>query len=619
MHAVTRRTPSVLSTAVLLAFLVSLLGGAAWAQGRSAPLAPVPSRLAAASVAEPGPPARLAATAVEPLARLVEAREGAADQVEALTAWNRAGRLPTRVGIVRSLPLPQPVRFGEEVLRTPAGLHAGGAFARVGADATAWGAAIRVEEAHRLRLVLEDVSLPAGTRMWVYGQDGEAAAFGPELAHEGTLWTPSVSGPEIRLELELDRDALTSGAGHGFSIARVAQIFPLDAGGAPLLGGLVEKGHDACLVDASCKNASTFPAIEEASTAVAHIQFPVEQVGFIGVCSGGLLNLVPDAPEGLAFPFLTANHCLSTQGEAAALEAFWDLRSSSCDGSAPALGSVPKTQGAELLATGIDSDYTLLELSELPPPPPGGNRFVLGWDAATPVLAQGTELHRISHPVTHQEVHRQRYTRYRVKGADEIVACGTTDDGHETDDLSKFHHTVFLEGGTFGGSSGAPLMNADGQVVGQLFAACGQDPEDGCSPDNDELDGNFFTTFDFVAPFLGATEDEQWLSTPELPGFEFQVTITGTEPVAGQAESDCIPETICISGALAGRQEVFVKVIGPRPNGFLWVQISRFTPSQVDVWVRQLSTGQVNQYTLDPVGPGSEDVSGLQDRQAFSP
>ncbi len=139
--------------------------------------------------------------------------------------------------------------------------------------------------------------------------------------------------------------------------------------------------------------------------------------------------------------------------------------------------------------------------------------------------------------------------------------------------------------------------------------------------ENDEIDGNFFTTFDFVAPFLGTTVPGGVLTTPEIPGFEFEVTITpaGGAPIEGASESDCIAETLCVSGALAGRPEVFVKIIGPRPNGFLWVQISRFTPSRVDVTVRQLSTGDENQYTLEAVGAGSDDVSGRQDREAFTP
>lgn len=112
-----------------------------------------------------------------------------------------------------------------------------------------------------------------------------------------------------------------------------------------------------------------------------------------------------------------------------------------------------------------------------------------------------------------------------------------------------------------------------------------------------------------------------WLTSAELPGFEAKVRITppGGEPIEGAAEPECIVETLCVSGALAGRPEIFAKVIGPRPNGKLWTQIARFTPSKVEVWLRQIATQTVRYYDLERVGRTSDDVSGLQDREAFDP
>jgi pimeloyl-ACP methyl ester carboxylesterase len=116
-------------------------------------------------------------------------------------------------------------------------------------------------------------------------------------------------------------------------------------------------------------------------------------------------------------------------------------------------------------------------------------------------------------------------------------------------------------------------------------------------------------------------EGLDWLTTTELPGFRMKALITpaGGQGIAGQGVDLCIPETLCIHGALAGRPEVFAKIIGPRPNGFLWVQAARFTPSEVELWVEQTGTGTVRYYRLAPVGPGVDDVSGLQDRGAFLP
>lgn len=108
-----------------------------------------------------------------------------------------------------------------------------------------------------------------------------------------------------------------------------------------------------------------------------------------------------------------------------------------------------------------------------------------------------------------------------------------------------------------------------------------------------------------------------WLSSSSLPGFEVKVRIN--DSTEGAREPDCIIETLCVSGALVGRPEVFIKVIGPRPNGFLWVQISRFTPFRVEIWLRQIETGVIRHYVLEAVGPTSDDVPGLQDRMAFLP
>src|SRR5688500_9342961 len=67
----------------------------------------------AATTADDAPSApRLAAGAkLAPLATLSAAEVGARDQLEALAAWNREGRLPVRNGFARPLPSPQRVRL----------------------------------------------------------------------------------------------------------------------------------------------------------------------------------------------------------------------------------------------------------------------------------------------------------------------------------------------------------------------------------------------------------------------------------------------------------------------------------------------------------------------------
>jgi ELWxxDGT repeat protein len=112
-----------------------------------------------------------------------------------------------------------------------------------------------------------------------------------------------------------------------------------------------------------------------------------------------------------------------------------------------------------------------------------------------------------------------------------------------------------------------------------------------------------------------------WLRPAEVPGFEIKVRITppGGAPVTGALEPACIPETACISGALPGRSEVFVRVVGPKPNGRLWPTLVKLTTSQVDVWIRQIATGAIRHYRLEGASPGFDELPGLFDRQGFEP
>ncbi|MGD2115510.1 MAG: PQQ-dependent sugar dehydrogenase [Acidobacteriota bacterium] len=114
--------------------------------------------------------------------------------------------------------------------------------------------------------------------------------------------------------------------------------------------------------------------------------------------------------------------------------------------------------------------------------------------------------------------------------------------------------------------------------------------------------------------------DDGWLTTPEIPGFRFRVQITsgGVERPVRQ-ETGCIPETLCVSGAVPGRSELFVRIVGPKPNGKLWPTLVRFTTSTVEVWIEQLATGETRHYLLAGAVPGSSELEGLFDRDGFEP
>jgi len=606
-------------TLVAFAFVIALPMVSSVAVGAS-PALPETAEMAPAWVASPRaatsteqPPLYLAERAgVSPLATLTDAVRGAGDQLAALRAWNESGRRPLQSGFVRSLPLDHLVRFDGD-LPVGAGPHDGGLLVRAGGTRLVWGGEVVVDKAFRIKLHLRNVDLPSDSRLWVYGEDGQAKGpFGSELVVEGGLWTPAVRGPVIRLEVELpERPAPGSGA--AFTIDEVAEIVPVDAAGAPLLadgGEPLPKVDSSCLANAECVSDLDVPMIDAIQAATALVFFVDGNRLFF--CSGGLLNSNSHLPF-----LLTASHCISTRASAASADLFWDYWQE-CGG--PVNEDLSESFGAKLLATGKSSDFSLLLLDFVPP-----GRALLGWTANPAAVTPGTSFHRVSHPAGDDLIFPQGYSKHRLVANPETCSPGLS--GFPVDDLTKFGYSETLEGGTLSGSSGAPLVNDDGQVVGQLLGGCGPAPSEGCDRRNHDIDGLFRETYKVISTYLLDPEgdgyvpppDGPWLSSPALPGFEAKVTITGGSPIAGNMEADCIPETLCVSGALAGRPEVFIKVIGPRPNGYLWTQISRFTPSKLEIWLRQIGSDEINYYILDAIGSGIEDVSGIQDREAYLP
>ena len=112
-----------------------------------------------------------------------------------------------------------------------------------------------------------------------------------------------------------------------------------------------------------------------------------------------------------------------------------------------------------------------------------------------------------------------------------------------------------------------------------------------------------------------------FLATPALPGFRFKVRLStpADQELPSRQEAACLGETLCISGALPGRSELFVRIVGPKPNGHLWPNLVRFTTSRVEIWIEQVSSKQVRYYLLPPVEPASSSLDGLFDRTAFLP
>jgi hypothetical protein len=215
---------------------------------------------------------------------------------------------------------------------------------------------------------------------------------------------------------------------------------------------------------------------------VALMQWVVGQA--IATCTGGLLA---DTDSASQIPyFLTANHCLSTTQDASNLETYFQFTLSCGSTNCPAQtmpGGMPRL-GATLVNTGTDGDFTLLRLSQAPP----AESVFLGWSATPVANTEGTSLYRISHP----NWAPQAYSSQSVDTS--VTPCPPKLRG-------LFIYSRRGDGGIEGGSSGSPVVNDAGQVVGQLFGTCGN--PDPCVQDGNPLiDGAFAAYWSSVQPWL---------------------------------------------------------------------------------------------------------------------
>lgn len=438
-----------------------------------APLREIPFAVGESSRA--AAPSRAAETMALPASNtLPEAELGAADKLAALKAWNAAGRLPAKNGFTRVLETPLLADLG-------AAASAQSSSERWIADTTAstavWSTRLKILQAYRLRLHIENISAPAGTIFTIWSTTTAPRSFGFELkGPQGDIWTPSVAGEDVFLEARTPTGGAP--AKGGFEIRELAELMsPAPA-------------SSSCLVDATCVTAASFGPIASVRKGVAQLEFIEGSDTYL--CSGGLLN---DTDDSTVVPYLlTANHCISTQLVAATLEATWDYKTADCDGAAPNIDTLPRSSGATLLATSAQTDFCLLRLSSIP-----SGRTLLGWNSSN--LADGVILSRVSHPVPNSTILAQTFSQTTYTTSPNPT-CSADPGGPPWSDLTKFLYSVPVSGGVFGGSSGSPLLNPRGQVVGQLLGICGPLGANGCSALLYDVDGAFSATYPLIRQYL---------------------------------------------------------------------------------------------------------------------
>jgi hypothetical protein len=124
-------------------------------------------------------------------------------------------------------------------------------------------------------------------------------------------------------------------------------------------------------------------------------------------------------------------------------------------------------------------------------PAPAGAAF-LGWSSTAVANTNGTPLFRLSHP----------------QGAPQSYSTHVVDTSRTTCQSWPRGSWIYSSdtlGATEGGSSGSPVVNAAGQIVGQLSGGCGFNVTDVCDDaSNATVDGAFASYYTAVSGILGS-------------------------------------------------------------------------------------------------------------------
>lgn len=309
-----------------------------------------------------------------------------------------------------------------------------------------WRAVVHAEQAASVGVTLARTPLVDQATVHAYAPDGSRVHS--LMALNDSLRSPLIGGEtlvvEVVLPASLGRDLIT--------------IQRLDYGFMDPANGRSEQKSGACNVDVVCPEGDAW---RDEIRSVARYTFST----LIGtaLCTGSLVNNVAADRRPL---FLTANHCVSDEAGANSMTVYWNYETSSCGGSPN--GSLNQSQsGASLLATGEDSDFTLVELDATPDDAFGV--YYAGWDATGAVPQAVTAIH---HPAGDEK---------RISFENDALTQ-TDYNSDTTDPSAQFWRVADWDlGTTEGGSSGSGIWNDARRIVGQLSgggAACGNDEPD---------------------------------------------------------------------------------------------------------------------------------------------
>ena len=382
-----------------------------------------------------------------------------------------------------------------------------------GATST-WYLRVKSDGAKTLNLGFSEFNLPMGSEFYISTADDRLGPFtASDNEEHNQLWTPVISQDEILLELRVptrrkkEVQLYLTSVNHDFV-------------------DITAKASGSCNLDVNCSADDGWEIVDQYRDIIRSVARYT--INGTGLCTGFLVNNVNN--DGTPF-FMTANHCQVTPNSAQSVVAYWNFESPDCrqPGSAASgetgFGSLDiVNMGATHLASSANSDMTLTLLEE--PVPQEANAYYAGW-TLDPLAPQDTVLC----------IHHPRGDEKRISFTFNDV-IRTAEDVNVEDPTGRYLIvSSWSIGTTEGGSSGSPLFNSSGQVVGQLWRGT-------ASCDNpDGFDQYGFFTASWEGDGTADTQVKAWLNPCGADVSEIQGFDSADVPFALTTEERCV--TIC--------------------------------------------------------------------------
>lgn len=407
-------------------------------------------------------------------------------------------QLPPTQQITTKTNEPQPLIAGHTIKLSDT-LLSEGSWQQTATGTYVWRLALQLNQARALNLYFRDFYLHPEDRLYIYNADQTKILGAFSRLNNGPfLATSYLEGNQIIIELDSPQKYKTL----PFKLELLGNVKTAKNSEFNGFGGA-----GSCEVPVNCPEGADY---QNQKRGVARILLLSQ--GTLYWCTGSLINDTKN--DGKPY-FLTANHC--GKGDTVASDYdqwifYFNFEAPGC--SRPSVApSYQSLSGARLLATApttTGSDFKLLMLNNSVPI--SYKPFYNGWDATGIGSSHGVDIH-------HPEGDIKMISTYKTpviaanysnsldnsNGLYWKVTWAATEDGH---------------GVTEGGSSGSPLFNSNGLIIGTLT---------GGSSSCDALDSpDFFGRFSKSWNANGSDSTLQlkyWLdhngsSTLEMPGFD---------------------------------------------------------------------------------------------------